>query len=53
MPYSMRTIVEQELDHLVSDRILEPMQFADWVPIIVPVLKADGHLSEYVEISSF
>ena len=39
----MRTIVEHELDRLVSDRILEPVQFADWASPIVPVLKADGH----------
>lgn len=42
IPYSMRTIVEQELDRLVSDGILEPVQFADWISLIVPVLKADG-----------
>ena len=42
IPYSMRTIVEQELDRLVSDGILEPVQFADWASPIVPVLKADG-----------
>ena len=38
----MRTIVEQELDCLVSDGILEPVQFADWASPIVPALKADG-----------
>ena len=43
IPYSMRTIVEQELDRLVSDGIIEPVQFADWASPIVPVLKADGH----------
>ena len=35
----MQTIVE---DSLVSDGILEPVQFADWASPIVPVLKADG-----------
>ena len=42
VPYSMRTIVEQELDRLVSEGILEPVKFADWASPIVPVLKADG-----------
>ena len=42
IPYSMRTVVEQELDRLVSNGILEPVQFADWASPIVPVLKADG-----------
>ena len=39
----MRIIVEHELDRLVSDGILETVQFADWASPIVPVLKADGH----------
>ena len=39
----MHTVVEQELDRLVSNGILEPVQFADWASPIVPVLKADGH----------
>ena len=39
----MRTVAEQELDRLVSNGILEPVQFADWASPIVPVLKADEH----------
>ena len=42
IPHSMHTVVEQELDRLVSNGILEPVQFADWASPIVPVLKADG-----------
>ena len=42
VPYAMRVKVEQELDHLVSEGILEPVQFADWTVPIVPVLKSDG-----------
>ena len=42
IPYSMLTVVEQELDRFVNNGILEPVQFADWVSPIVPVLKADG-----------
>ena len=38
----MRVKVEQELDRLVSEGILEPVQFADWAAPIVPVLKSDG-----------
>ena len=37
----MRVKVEQELDRLVSEGILEPVQFADWAGLIVPVLKSD------------
>ena len=42
IPYSMRTVVEQELDRLLSEGILESVKFADWASPIVPVLKADG-----------
>ena len=42
VPYSMRTVVEQELDWLVSEGILESVKFADWASPIVPVLKANG-----------
>ena len=35
----MRELVEKELDRLVTEGILEPVQFADWA---APVLKDDG-----------
>ena len=38
MPYAMRVGEEQELDCLVGEGILEPVQFADWAAPIVPVL---------------
>ena len=40
VPYAMREKAE-ELKHLVGEGTLEPMQVADWVAPIVPVLKAD------------
>ena len=40
--YSVLAVVEQELDRMVSNGILEPVQFANWASPIVPVLKADG-----------
>lgn len=30
VPYSMRELVEKDLDRLVTEGILEPVQFADW-----------------------
>ena len=41
VPYSMRGQVEKELDRLVSEGILEQVQFSEWAAPIVPVLKAD------------
>ena len=41
MPYSMCSLVEKELDRLIQEGILEPVQFANWAAPIVPVLKSD------------
>ena len=40
VPYSIRTVVEQELDRLVGEGILESINFADCASPIVPVLKS-------------
>ena len=41
VPYAMREKVEVELERLVKEGTLEPVQLADWAAPIVPVLKAD------------
>ena len=41
VPYAMKPLVEAELDRLVADGILSPVQHADWAAPIVPVMKAD------------
>ena len=43
VPYAMRGKVEEELECLVSEGIIEPVQFADWAAPIVPVVKSDGN----------
>ena len=41
IPYAMRAQVEKELERLVKEGTLEPVETADWAAPIVPVLKAD------------
>ena len=41
LPYAMRAKVEEKIDRLVSDGILEPVEYADWAPPVVAVLKSD------------
>ena len=41
VPFAMKTLVEKELDNLISQGIIEPIAFSEWAAPIVPVLKAD------------
>ena len=51
LPYAMRAKVEEEIDRLVSDGILEPVEYADWAAPVVAVLKSDRKSIDYVGIS--
>ena len=41
VPLALKPLVAKELDRLVEQGILEPVEFADWAAPIVPVLKSD------------
>ena len=41
VPYSMKCLVDQEIDRLVEEGILEPVTVAEWAAPVVPVLKSD------------
>lgn len=41
VPYAMRKGVEEEIDRLVAEGTLEPVEYSDWAAPIVAVLKPD------------
>ena len=41
LPYVMRDMVDKELDRLLAEDIIEPVQNSDWAAPVVPVMKAD------------
>ena len=44
IPYALRSRVDQTLEKLVSEEILEAVQFSEWATPIVPVVKRDGSI---------
>uniref|UniRef100_A0ABM0MCA9 Uncharacterized protein K02A2.6-like n=1 Tax=Saccoglossus kowalevskii TaxID=10224 RepID=A0ABM0MCA9_SACKO len=44
VPYAMKAKVNLELDRLLCDGIIEPVEFSDWATPIVPVLKGNGNV---------
>lgn len=42
VPYALKAKVEAEIDRLVKEGVLEPVQFSEWATPVVPVLKKDG-----------
>ena len=41
LPYTMKPLVEAQLDKLVQEGILSPIEHSEWAAPIVPVMKAD------------
>ncbi|RXN12042.1 putative protein K02A2.6-like protein [Labeo rohita] len=44
IPFAVKPLVEAELQRLVEEKIIEPVQFAEWAAPIVPVKKTDGSI---------
>lgn len=40
--YALREKTERELDRLVQEGTLEPVEFSEWATPIVPIVKEDG-----------
>ena len=46
VPYILRERIEKELDQLLNEGIIEPVQFSDWAAPIVPIVKASGRIKD-------
>ena len=44
VPFAMKESIQQELEHLVSEKILRKIDYSDWASPIVPVKKPSGSL---------
>ncbi|XP_062372040.1 uncharacterized protein K02A2.6-like [Sardina pilchardus] len=44
VPYAVKPLVEREIQRLQDNKIIEPVQFAEWAAPIVPVRKPDGSI---------
>ena len=44
IPYALKDRVEKELQHLVTEGILEPISHSEWAAPIVPVIKPDNNV---------
>ena len=44
VPFALRSKMEEELNRLLKEGIIEPVQFSDWATSVVPFVKDDGSL---------
>ena len=42
IPLASRELVETEIDCLVSEGIIKPVEFSEWASEVVPVIKGSG-----------
>ena len=42
VPYSLKAKIEDQLDKLVKEGVIEPVQHAEWAAPIVPIIKSDN-----------
>ena len=53
--YAMTQKVDNEIDRLLKEDIIEPIEISDWAAPVVPILKGDGSIrlcGDYGEQSS-
>ena len=44
VPYTLKPLVESELNRLESESFISPVQFSHWAAPIVPIIKKEWHI---------
>ena len=44
VPYALQQVVDAELDRLVQEEIISPVDYSEWAAPIVPVMKSSGQV---------
>ena len=41
LPYALKNKVDVEIDSLLTDKLIEPVEISEWAAPVVPILKKD------------
>ena len=47
LPYTLKNKVDVEIDRLLAEKIIEPVEISEWAAPVVPILKKDETIRLY------